>query len=129
MALNLALDVNRYVDFSKDVPQVVEVLQSAQRISLPYIVLGTLRAGFRRGSRSQRNERRLAEFLQSHRVDVLFADEATTHFYALINMELRQAGTPIPTNDIWIAALVLQHDLVLFSRDRHFDRVPRIPRI
>ena len=43
--------------------------------------------------------------------------------------QLRAAGTPIPTNDIWIAALVVQHDLTLFSRDAHFDALPQIPRV
>ncbi len=60
---------------------------------------------------------------------MLFADTATTHHYATIYVDLRCAGTPIPTNNLWIAALVLQRDLVLFSRDRHFDRIPRLPRV
>jgi tRNA(fMet)-specific endonuclease VapC len=42
---------------------------------------------------------------------------------------LKKAGTPIPTNDIWIAALAVEHSLVLYSRDAHFDRFPGIPRL
>lgn len=127
--MNLALDVNRYVDYANGVPEAVEAVRAANNVALPFVVLAELRSGFRHGGRAEGNERRLGLFLQSDRVRVLFADEATTHLYAMIYADLRKAGSPIPTNDIWIAALVLQHDLVLFSRDRHFDRVPRIARI
>ncbi len=129
MALAIALDSNRYVDFRRNDPAAVEIVTTADRIVLPFIVLGELRAGFRGGTRSTANERELSTFLQSPRVEVAFADHATTHLYADLLVHLHQAGAPIPTNDIWIAAVVLQHDLVLFSRDRHFDVVPRIARM
>jgi len=60
---------------------------------------------------------------------VLDADESTTRCYADISLELRQAGRPIPTNDIWIAALCRQHELPLLSRDRHFDTLSGIQRL
>lgn len=129
MALRLALDANRYVDFCKGVEVAVETIRRARQIVLPFVVLAELRAGFRYGGHARRNENALSRFLQSARVSVLFADEGTTHIYALLFTELRRAGTPIPTNDLWIAALVMQHDLVLFSRDKHFDYVPRIARV
>ena len=129
MALRLALDANRYVDFCKGVDAAVGALRRAREIVLPFVVLAELRGGFRCGVRSERNEQVLARFLQSPRVTVLFADEGTTHFYAELYAELRRAGTPIPTNDLWIAALALEHDLTLFTRDKHFDRLPRLPRI
>ena len=129
MALGIAVDANRYSDFCRGEELSVRVIRNADRIVLPFIALAELRAGFRCGARSKPNERLLTDFLQSPRVEVVYPNDATTHFYALVFAELRQAGTPIPTNDLWIVALVLQHDLVLFSRDRHFDRVPRIPRV
>ncbi len=129
MALRLALDANRYVDFCKGIKDAVEPLRRASEIALPFVVLAELRAGFRCGRRSPNNERMLGRFLQSPRVTVLFADEATTHFYAELFAELRHAGTPIPTNDLWVAALAVQHDLTLLTRDRHFQRLARIPRI
>ncbi len=129
MALRLALDANRYVDFCKGVDAAVEPLRRAAEIILPFVVLAELRAGFRWGGRSEHNERILARFLQSPRVTVLFADEGTIHCYAELFAELRQAGRPIPTNDLWIAALVVQHDLTLLTRDKHFGRLRRIPRI
>jgi len=60
---------------------------------------------------------------------VLYADEQTTHHYAALYRQLRKQGTPIPTNDMWIAALVLQHSLVLFARERHFDVLPQLARM
>jgi predicted nucleic acid-binding protein len=62
-------------------------------------------------------------------VSILFADEQTTHHYANVYRQLRMQGTPIPTNDIWIAALVLQHDLALCARDDHFDHLPQLVRV
>ncbi len=129
MALSIAIDGNRYTDFFRGDREVVQVISSADAVVLPFIVVAELRAGFLGGSRTTDNERNLTKFLRKDRVSVLFPDDATTHLYAALHIDLRRAGTPIPTNDLWIAALVLQHDLVLFSRDRHFDRIPRLPRV
>ena len=95
---------------------------------MPFLVVGKLRAGFLGGSRGRENEARLVEFLRSPRVEVLCADEATTHHDARLFMQLRQQGTPIPANDLWTAARVVQHGLLLFARDRHFDALPQIAR-
>jgi predicted nucleic acid-binding protein len=62
-------------------------------------------------------------------VRVLFADDQTTHHYAAVFRQLRKQGTPIPTNDMWLAALALQHNLALQARDKHFDRLPQIARV
>lgn len=127
--MNLAVTADRYVDFCKGVPEAVERLRAARRVVLPFIVLAELRAAFRCGVHSRANEGNLARFVQSPRVSVAFADEGTAQVYASLFAELREAGTPVPTGDLWIAALVLQHDLVLFTRDRHFDLFPRIARL
>ena len=128
MALRIAIDVNRYSDYCRNQVESTRVFQSADVIAMPFVVLAELRAGFLRGTKFRENESGLIRFLSSPRVSVLFADEATTHMYASLHTELARAGTPIPINDLWIASLVLQHDLVLFSRDRHFDRIPHIAR-
>jgi len=60
---------------------------------------------------------------------VLFADDQTTYHYAAVFRQLRKQGTPMPTNDIWLAALVLQHSLVLHARNRYFDSLPQIFRV
>lgn len=126
--MRIALDTNRYRDFCAADPVVVEQVQTAERIFLPFVTLAELRAGFLCGTRARQNERTLVRFLNSPRVSVLYAGEATTHHYARLFAQLRQQGTPIPTNDIWIAALILEHNLLLCSRDRHFDHLPQLPR-
>ena len=62
-------------------------------------------------------------------VPLIVLDEQTTHHYSAVFRQLRQQGTPIPTNDMWIAALTLQHGLMLYSRDRHFDHLPQLLRL
>ena len=93
---------------------------------MPFVVLGELRAGFAHGRRPADNERTLRRFLLTEGVRVLFADDQTTHHYAAVFSQLRKQGTPIPTNDMWLAALVLQHNLVLHARDKHFAHLPQI---
>jgi tRNA(fMet)-specific endonuclease VapC len=107
--MKLALDSNRYTDLCRDVDEVVTLTEHAEAVFLPFVVLGELRAGFALGSRGAENERVLRRFLMKPGVAVLYADEQTTHHYAALFRQLRRQGTPIPTNDLWIAALVLQH--------------------
>ncbi len=127
--MRVALDTNRYVDFCRGEPVAVSVIRQAHHIFVPFVVLSELRAGFLCGNRNRQNERILTRFLSSSRVRILSADEQTTHHYARAFQELREQGTPIPTNDLWTAALVIQHNLSLFARDRHFDHLPQLVRI
>ncbi len=127
--MRIAVDTNRYRDFCAGVPDAVEQFSIANVIYMPFITLAELRAGFLCGHFSRKNESVLMRFLNRPRIQLLFADENTTHHYARIFLQLRSQGTPIPTNDMWIAALVIQHDLLLYSRDRHFDCLPQLPRI
>lgn len=127
--MKVALDTNRYVDLCKGVVETVSLLEEAEAVVVPFVVLGELRAGFANGRRQAENERTLRRFLLKEGVDVLFADDQTTHHYAAVFLQLRKQGTPIPTNDIWLAALVLQHNLVLHARDRHFDYLTQIIRV
>ena len=121
--MNVALDTNAYSDFMRGIPSRVSVVQAAERVYLPLIVLGELRAGFEAGNQQLRNAATLDRFLQSSRVEVLAPDLATTAVYAQVFAELRKQGTPIPTNDLWIAALALQHGLPLCTSDSHFQHV------
>ena len=127
--MRIAVDTNRYCDFCAGELEAVELFASARAILLPFVVVAELRAGFLCGRLSRKNEANLLRFLSRPRVRVLFADEQTTHHYARIFVQLRSQGTPIPTNDMWIAALIMQHDLLLYSRDGHFDHLPQLPRI
>ena len=124
--MRIALDVNRYRDAASGDPATRDVLSQAERIYVPFVVLAELRSGFLSGTRARENERALARFLKSPRVRVLLPDEQTSAHYAVLQHQLRRQGTPIPTNDIWIAALVIQHALHLCTRDRHFDHLPQV---
>lgn len=127
--MRLALDTNRYTDLCQGHGGVAALVEHSEAVFLPFAVLAELRAGFVNGTRGTENERILRRFLMKPGVAVLFADDQTTHHYAAIFRQLKRQGTPIPTNDLWIAALVLQHDLVLCDRDRHFDRLPQLTRV
>ena len=127
--MKVALDTNRYTDLCRGEVAVVETVELAEEVWLPFIVLGELRAGFAVGSQGPRNEAVLRRFLLKPAIGVLFADEQTTHHYGAVYRQLRKQGTPIPTNDMWIAALVLQHSLILLARDAHFDALPQLPRV
>jgi tRNA(fMet)-specific endonuclease VapC len=127
--VRIALDTNGYVDLCKGVIETITILEEADAIVLPFIVLGELRAGFAHGRRPAENESVLRRFLLKEGVAVLYADDQTAHHYAALFVQLRRQGTPIPTNDMWIAALVLQHNLILHARDRHFDHLPQVIRV
>jgi tRNA(fMet)-specific endonuclease VapC len=129
VAVRLALDTNRYVDLCKGVAETVALLEEAEAVVMPFVVLGELRAGFAHGRREAENERVLRRFLLKDGVGLLFADDQTTHHYASVFRQLRKQGTPIPTNDMWLAALVLQHNLALHARDKHFDHLPQLVRV
>ncbi len=125
--MRIALDTNRYVDFAKGEEVAVSRLRQASRIFVPLIMLAELRAGFACGKQSEENERNLVRFLNSPRVAILYPDDNTTHHYARLFLQLKRQGTPIPTNDVWIAALAVQHELLLFTRDNHFAHLAQIP--
>lgn len=124
--MRVALDTNRYVDFCRGDRQAQDLLETASLVYLPLIVLAELRAGFAVGTRSQSNERALRGFLRKPGVEILHPTESTTLIYASLYRQLRSQGTPIPTNDLWTAALVVEHNLVLCSRDEHFHRLAQL---
>ena len=127
--MKIAIDSTRYTDLCRGLPEVVEIVESADEIYVPLIVLAEQRAGFAHGSARDKNERVLTRFLNNPGVFVLAADEQTTFFYADVYACLRKKGRPIPTNDLWIAALTIQHNLVLFDRDTDFDALPQLARL
>jgi predicted nucleic acid-binding protein len=123
----MILDTNALSAAADDDPAIIPLLARADQIAIPVITLGE----YRYGIAQSRHRASYAEWLKGllHDCLVLDANEPTTHYYAEITLELKQKGKPIPTNDIWIAALCRQHSLPLLSRDRHFDLVPGIKRI
>ena len=127
--MRIALDTNRYTDLCKGVAETVRLVSTAESVFLPFVVVAELRAGFALGKRTAENEKVLRRFLLKEGVAVLYADEQTTHHYASTYRQLRVQGTPIPTNDLWTASLVLQHNLHLHDRDQHFAPLPQIVRV
>ena len=124
--MRFVLDTNRLTDFLRGVTEAVEQMQLAERIFVPVIVLAELRGGFLAGKNAAANEARLAQFVEARRVEVLPVNAPTTFHYARIFATLRKRGTPIPQNDLWIAALAAQHALPLYSRDAHFRLLPEL---
>ncbi len=108
-------------------PGLKPILLQAAQLAIPVVALGEYRYGISQSRDRARYEQWLAKHLGKFRV--LDIDEGTAVRYSAIRAELRKAGTPIPSNDTWIAALCLQHSLPLVSRDRHFDQVPGVTRI
>ncbi len=123
----MLLDTNALSAAADNDPGVIAILTRAEQMVLPVIVLGEYRHGIAQSRNRASYENWLAGLL--HDCMVLDVQEPTTHHYAEITVELKRKGKPIPTNDIWIAALCRQHSLPLLSRDRHFDLVARIKRI
>ena len=117
------IDTNIYSYALKGDPETVLTLKKAGLIGISSVSIGELLSGFKGRKREQENRSELAEFLDSPRVRLYPVDENTAEFYAEILDELRKNGTPIPTNDIWIASVAFQCGLPLFSKDRHFRQV------
>ncbi len=124
--MKIILDTNRYTDLARGDERVTQTIEAAEQTLIPIVALGELRAGFLGGTRARENEQKLSAFVNKATVRVLVPDEATTFQYAVIFQQLRRQGTPIPTNDMWIAALALQHTLRLYARDAHFDHIPQL---
>jgi tRNA(fMet)-specific endonuclease VapC len=120
----LLIDTNIYSLALKGDESVVEVLREVDEIGFSVISIGELLSGFRQGGMERKNRQELEQFLNSPRVVIYHIDEDTTEFYSQVVTNLRQIGKPIPTNDIWIAAVAFQNGLKLFTRDSHFQTVP-----
>ncbi|MBT4363639.1 MAG: type II toxin-antitoxin system VapC family toxin [Desulfobacteraceae bacterium] len=119
----ILIDTNIYSHAFRGDEDVIRILRKADEIGFSVISIGELFAGFKGGGREKDNIEELEEFLDSPRVVVYKVDDQTSGFYANVLDNLKKAGTPIPTNDIWIAAIAFQHGLKLFTKDSHFQHV------
>lgn len=120
------LDTSAYSNFRRGNEEVATLLDSAELVGVSTIALGELRTGFVLGDRRKRNEAELDAFLGNPAVEVLQVDPETSRHYAEIVAELRRAGTPLPTNDIWIAAVASRNGTTVLTCDDHFERIARI---
>ena len=117
----ILLDTNIVIAiFARDAA-VLKQLQTAQEVFVPSIVLGELYYGALNSTHSTQNIARLEAF--SAACAVVDCNAETSVYYGDVKFMLKKKGTPIPENDIWIAALACQHELILISRDSHFNFV------
>lgn len=119
----LAIDTNVYCNAMRGEPESVKWLRQAERIVLPVVVFGELMAGFKGGTRERANKEQLAAFATTERVQVAPITSETAEFYSLVLHQLKRKGTPIPTNEIWIAAIAMEHGASLATSDDHFSEV------
>jgi tRNA(fMet)-specific endonuclease VapC len=123
----LILDTNALSAAADREPAALRIVSGAEGLAVPVIVLGEYRLGIAQSRYRKDYETWLRELLTA--VSILDVDERTSYHYASIGLELKAKGKPIPSNDLWIAALCRQHSLPLLSRDRHFDVVAGLHRI
>jgi tRNA(fMet)-specific endonuclease VapC len=123
----LIIDTNAVSALFAGDPALGQVLDSEPFHHLPVIVIGEYRYGVARSKHRRRLEG-LLDLLVRESI-VLLVDEETTRHYATIRETLRRAGSPIPENDVWIAALAQQHGESIVSRDRHFDMLGSLRRV
>ena len=119
----LLIDTNIYSHAMRGDEEVVTLLQHVARIGISAVSIGELLSGFKAGNREETNRQELNIFLDSPRVDLYYVDEDTAEFYSAILDQLKKQGTPIPTNDIWIAATALQYGLPVYTFDHHFEHI------
>lgn len=120
------LDTSAYSHFKRGDANVVEAIDTAEWIGVPAVVLGELRTGFLLGNRRADNEAELREFLANPVVEELPVDRDVARIYAEIVVALRHAGTPLPTNDIWIAATGAHAGATVLTYDPHFRAIQRV---
>jgi len=126
--MRVAIDTNRLTDLLQGDARLAERLGACDEVWVPLVVLGEIKAGLHGGTQRHRNEALLQRFLAKATVSVLLPGRETAEHYARIFVQLKRAGTPVPDNDLWLAALALEHDLTLITRDRHFERISQLPR-
>ena len=124
--MRVALDTNRLTDLFQGDAELAEFLATCDEVWIPLIVLAEIKAGFYGGTQQHRNEVLLRKFMAKPTVGMLLPGRETAEQYARLFVQLKRAGTPAPDNDLWIAALALENDLALITRDRHFDNIPQL---
>lgn len=104
----------------------LDLVRESDRVFLNAVVVGELLSGFDRGGFRDQNRRELREFIFHPAVSVVPMTEETAERYSVIFCSLRNGGTPIPTNDLWIASSVMESGAILITSDKHFEKVKQI---
>lgn len=121
--MRILLDTSAYVGFKLGLDRVVDTVVGAEQIFFSPVVLGELMFGFRNGTKFKQNMEDLNQFLQHEAVQFIQIGKVTADRYSRIASQLKQQGTPIPTNDLWIAAQTMECGAELLTSDKHFERV------
>jgi tRNA(fMet)-specific endonuclease VapC len=121
--IKILLDTSAYVRFKRNDAEIVEIITGAESVLFSAVVLGELLFGFRSGSRFKKNLTELNRFLTHDAVEIVSAGKITADRYSRIAAQLRRQGTPIPTNDIWIAAQTMEYGAELITTDAHFEKI------
>ncbi|MEM9552892.1 MAG: type II toxin-antitoxin system VapC family toxin [Acidobacteriota bacterium] len=120
------LDTSAYSQLRRGEPQVTDLIDTAEWIGVPAVTLGELHAGFACGRRRRENEQTLEDFLADPVVVTLAVDHSVARIFGEVIVDLRRAGTPVPTNDAWIAAQTIREGATVLTFDRHFRKIPRV---
>jgi tRNA(fMet)-specific endonuclease VapC len=121
--MKFVLDTSAFSEFNRGNANLKQWFHSDHEIIVPLIVIGELRAGFAAGNRREENELLLRRFLGSPNVHTVTITDDTTHLFAQTYSTLRLAGTPVGTNDLWIAAMSIEYECPLLTVDSDFSRI------
>ncbi|MCX7012841.1 MAG: type II toxin-antitoxin system VapC family toxin [Candidatus Sumerlaeota bacterium] len=120
---SLLIDTSAYSEAMRGTPAAVQALQTHDRLLLCPITIGELLAGFHGSANEARSRNQLRRFLAHDRVHSVPITDETAEFYSHLFSGLKRQGTPIPTNDLWIAASAMEHGASLATRDKHFHQL------
>jgi tRNA(fMet)-specific endonuclease VapC len=121
IGVNILLDTNIIAALLKGESSIANHIDESDDVYIPVIVIGELYYGAEYSTQVSKNTANVVELSEAY--DLLSVDVDTAHYYGTIKAKLRKQGTPIPENDIWIAAIAIQHQLTLITRDKHFDNI------
>lgn len=125
--MKVCIDTNTYEAFKRKNKEVISLLEEADQVIVPNIVLGELYSGFYRGLKTKQNIAELEMFLEIPGIVDFGVSTEVAERYGMIVRDLYENGTPIPTNDIWISAIAFETSARLLTFDKHFDLVPGLP--
>jgi len=121
---NILLDTNIVIEIFDGNKEIADKVSKFSAIYISAVAVGELYVGVNRVSNKAKHSKKLEDFLQL--CTILNVDETTAEYYGKVVAALYKKGKPIPTNDIWIAATAIQHNLTLATRDKHFNEVENL---
>ena len=121
------IDTNVLIECFQNNQSISEAISQYDRILICPAVLGEFKAGIDVNTRRGKKVKALLdEFLDDPAVAIVPSTDETADSYARIFRTLKDNGTPLPTNDMWIAAAALEHGAAVLSSDGHFSHVPML---